>query len=183
MADVSVDTLKKHCLEYNVLIKLHSDLCNALPIDDLFPSMISNHVIDFRDKADISAEKTERKRVESFLSNYLIKDLGSSEEWDTTRFYRFLTVMKRSHKCEFLVKRINHWMDQYRKHSAEPREGSSTVKGNLLMLSRGFRREHADLVAVSFHSTPSCGSDVHMSTACVGTFKHLTGNLSQYNNR
>ena len=109
----------KHCVEYNVLVKMNEDLCNALPIDGLFPSMISNHVIDFQDKTDISAERTERRRVQYFLGKYLIKGLNC-EEPDTSRFYRFLKVMERSPKCNFLVKRINHWLEVYKDVSAKP---------------------------------------------------------------
>jgi len=124
------EQLKKRGVEYNVLLKMTNDLCNALPIDDLFPSMISNHVIDFTDKTNICVEKTERLRVRKFLSDHLIKDLDYSDVWDTSRFYRFLTVMKRSPKCNFLVKRINHWMEQYKDYSAKPGENeSSTVEG------------------------------------------------------
>ena len=124
MADI--ERLKKHCLEFNVLESMHSDLCNALPIDDLFPGMISNHVIDFRDKEDICMEnRTERGRVQYFLVKYLYPPLLLM---DTTRFYQFLTVMKRSPKCDFLVRRINHWMEQYKNYSAKP-GGQSIVEG------------------------------------------------------
>lgn len=118
MADLQ---LKTRCLEYNVLEKMNDDLCKALPIDDLFPSMISNHVIDFRDKAEICAERTERRRVQYFLVHYLSKGLDC-EDADTSRFYRFLAVMKRSPKCNFLVWRINEWMERYKEYSAKPGE-------------------------------------------------------------
>ena len=123
MADI--ERLKKHCLEYNVLEKMHNDLCNALPIDDLFPSMITNHVIDFIAKGDICAEsRTERGRVQFFLERYLYPRLLLME---TNRFYDFLAVMEKSSKCDFLVKRINHWIEQYRDYSAKPLQ--STMEG------------------------------------------------------
>ena len=130
MADLPVERLKKRCLEFNVLEKMNNDLCNALPIDDLFPSMISNHVIDFTEKKDICAERTERRRIQYFLERYLSKGLDL-EVPDTTRFYRFLEVMKRSSKCNFLVKRINQWMERYKEYSAKPGKHSTV---NLMLL-------------------------------------------------
>ena len=124
-----IEILKERGVEYNVLKRMTNDLCNALPINDLFPSMISNHVIDFRDKAEICTEATERSRVQKFLIDYLIRELDNNEEWDTSRFYRFLTVMKRSPKCNFLVKRINQWMEQYKQYSAKPGEHIPFVEG------------------------------------------------------
>ena len=104
------------CIELSVVQKMADDLCNALPIDDLFPSMISNHVINFNDKAEIGAEKTERRRVSCFLEKYLTKDLYCGE---TANFYRFLTVMERSPKCDFLVKRIKRCMEQCKEELAK----------------------------------------------------------------
>ena len=124
--EAELEILKQRGVEYNVLRRMTSDLCNALPINDLFPSMISNHVIDFRDKAEICTERTERSRVQKLIDDYLIRDL---EVWDTGRFYRFLTVMKRSPKCNFLVKRINNWMEQYKQYSATPGEQVPFVEG------------------------------------------------------
>ena len=102
---------KGPCVELAALQKMTNDLCNALPIDDLFPSMISHRVIDFNDKADICAERTERRRVGYFLEKYLTKGLNL-QECDTTRFYRFLTVMERSPKCDFLVERMKRYMEE-----------------------------------------------------------------------
>ena len=34
--------------EYNALIEMTGDLCNALPISDLIPKLISKRVIDFQ---------------------------------------------------------------------------------------------------------------------------------------
>ena len=116
---------KGSCVELAVVEKMTNDLCNALPIDDLFPSMISHHVIDFSDKADICAERTERRRVEHFLGKYLTKGLNL----DTTRFYRFLTVMERSPKCDFLVKRMKRCMEECKEELAKSeREGINSVE-------------------------------------------------------
>jgi len=40
----------RHCPEYNALVDVHQDLCNALPINDLFPGLISRRVITVVDK-------------------------------------------------------------------------------------------------------------------------------------
>ena len=119
MATPTKEELKQRVVEYNALLKMTDDLCKALPINDLFPSMISNHVIGFQDKAEVCAERTERSRVQKFIHDYLIGDL---EIRDTSRFYRFLTVMERSPKCNFLVKRLKHWMEQYKEYSAKSSE-------------------------------------------------------------
>ena len=121
-----IEVLKKHGVEYNVLKRMTNDLCNTLPIIDLFPSMIANHVIDFRDMAEICTERTERSRVQKLIDDYLIRDL---EVWDTGRFYQFLTVMKKSSKCNFLVERIKHWMELYKEHSAKPCDHVPFVEG------------------------------------------------------
>ena len=118
MADQGLkETLKERIVEYNALNKMYNDLCSALQIDDLLPSMISNDVIDFQEKGEIAAEKTERRRVQYFLDQYLLGELKAK---DTSRFNRFLAVMKRSPKCNFLVKRLNHWMEKYKDCSATP---------------------------------------------------------------
>ena len=121
---MATEALKECCVELIVVEKMTNDLCNALPIDDLFPSMISNHVIDFKDKAEICAERTERRRVAYFLEKYLTKGLHYEQQCDTTHFYRFLTVLERSPKCDFLVKRIKRCMEQCKEELAK-----STGKG------------------------------------------------------
>ena len=119
MLTMDKDVLKKHCVEFNVLRRLSDDLCKVLPIDDLFPNMISKYVIDFEEKAEICAERTELRRVRYFLDNYLMKGLDYDKDirW---RFKQFLTVMKESHKCDELINKINYWMEQYRDFSAKP---------------------------------------------------------------
>ena len=141
MADLPVEKLKTRCLEYNVLEKMNRDLYNALPIDDLFPSMISNHVIDFNDKAEICAERTERRRVQYFLDRYLSKGL-ELEVPDTSRFYRFLAVMKQSPKCNFLVGRINDWMERYKEYSAKP--GEQSVLKLMLLLYKQYSKAFSE---------------------------------------
>ena len=100
---------KQYTAEYNALTEMIEDLCNALPIDDLLPKMIAKRVITFQDKAEIRAERTNRDKVELFISKLTGEmDCGVNE-----RFYKFIDVMKESPKCDFLVKRMEKWISHY----------------------------------------------------------------------
>ena len=101
---------KQHTSEYNALIKMTEDLCNALPIGDLLPKMISKRVISFQDKDEIRSERTDRDKVQLFISK-LIGEMASGEN---KRFYNFVRVMKESPKCDFLVKRMEGWISHYK---------------------------------------------------------------------
>ena len=46
--------------------RIREDLCNVLPINKLFPSMISSFVINFKDKEEICSERTQPLRVKYF---------------------------------------------------------------------------------------------------------------------
>ena len=129
MANFSTEELRKRCVEYNVLKAMTEDLCKALPIDGLFPSMISNHVIDYLEKKEICAEKTEVRKVQYFLDHYLSKGLDC-EEANTDRFYQFLKVMQASPKCTFLMKKINNLMKQFKEYSAKPGEATLIIVQN-----------------------------------------------------
>ena len=117
-----MERLKQRCVEYNVLERIREDLCNILPINRLFPSMISDFVINFKDKEEICAERTQPLRVQYFLEHFIIPDLDKGKEWDTNRFDRFLAVMKQSSRCDELVKKIEYWKERYKDHSAKPDE-------------------------------------------------------------
>ena len=88
--------------EYDAITTLSEDLCNALPINDLFPSLISKQVIDFNDKAEICSESIERRRVELFIS----KLIGRIKTGDSEKFYKFMEVLKESPKCVDLQNRM-----------------------------------------------------------------------------
>ena len=102
---------KELCVELRVLIDMTEDLCNALPINDLLPSLISHHVISFQEKAEICVARTERRRVTHFLENHLNSPLQCNH---TAPFYRFLEVMERSPKCDFLLERIHRLLEEYK---------------------------------------------------------------------
>ena len=98
----SSDYEEQHTPEYNALLEMTEDLCNALPINDLIPKMISKRVITFQDKENIRTGPTDREKVDIFIS-ILTKELVSREN---KRFYNFIKVMKESPKCDFLVERM-----------------------------------------------------------------------------
>ena len=95
--------------EYEALITLSEDLCNVLTINDLFPSLISERVIDFNGKAEICSESIEQRRVELFIA----KLIGRMKIGDNQKFYKFMEVMKKSRECDFLVERMEQSISQY----------------------------------------------------------------------
>ena len=113
MATTKKRTSKEPCVELLVLMDMAEDLCNALPINDLLPSLISHHVIDFKDKAEICVHRTENNRVSYFLEKHLDKPLQLKTP-HTAPFYQFLEVMERSPKCDFLLERIQRRLEEYK---------------------------------------------------------------------
>ena len=101
---------KQQTAEYKALVKMTDDLYNALPIGDLLPKMISKRVITFQEKGDIRAGSTTREQVDVFLSK-LTGEMVSSEN---RRFYDFIEVMKESPKCDFLVERMEGWINHFK---------------------------------------------------------------------
>lgn len=92
------------CPEQEALRLMCNDLCNTLSINNLFPSLISNRVIDFNDKIEIcAAEQTEVKRVEYLLSHKICKPLSV---YNTEPFYNFLRALKQDHNSSFIGSRL-----------------------------------------------------------------------------
>ena len=90
--------------------------------------MITCRVIDFTEKEDICAERTERGRVSTFLA----KLSGELKIWNEARFDRFLEMMKRSHKCTFLRNRLLGRIDQFAQSSASsppPNSSAGSTQG------------------------------------------------------
>ena len=102
--------------EYDAMIAMTEDLYNALPIDDLLPKMISKRVINFNDKAEIRSGRTDREKVEIFLSK-LVGEMASGEN---KRFYDLINVMKESPKCVWLVTKMEGWISHYEKGTPPP---------------------------------------------------------------
>ena len=93
----------QHCPEYNALLDVHQDLCNALPINDLFPGLITRRVMDVFDKEKLCLGKIERESAELFVEKYLHPQLLVG---DTKRFNDFIATMEESPKCSFLLKKV-----------------------------------------------------------------------------
>ena len=115
----STEGEEQYSAEYNALTTMTNDLCTALPINDLLPKMISKRVITIDDKNEIRSERTDRDKVDLFISK-LSKEVGSREN---ERFYNFIKVMKESPKCNFLVKRMEGWISHYTTGTAPPGSG------------------------------------------------------------
>jgi len=103
----------QHCPEYNALVDVHQDLCNAIPINDLFPGLISHRIITVFDKEKLCLGRIVQERAELFVEKHLHPQLLVGE---TKKFYDFITTMKESSKCNFLVMRI---MDRITLHQGE----------------------------------------------------------------
>ena len=115
MGDTCRDgSLDQYCPEYNALVDLYEDLCIALPISKLFPSLISNRVIDIHDKEEISHEASSRLMVEKFIEKHLYPEVAVGE---IKRFNCFIKVMRRSEKCNHLVEKIERKVSLYRRRS------------------------------------------------------------------
>ena len=117
----------EHSAEYNALIEMTDDLCNALPISDLIPKMISKRVIDFNDKAEIRSERTDRDRVHLFL----LKLTGEMVSGENEKFYNFIKVMKESPKCSFLVQRMERRISHYKQLSRSPTRVGTSPQSSL----------------------------------------------------
>jgi len=89
--------------EYSALLDVHKELCRALPIDDLFPSLITLRVINVDDKERLCLGKIERDKAEEFIEKHLLPQLAVGE---SEKFYKFITALEESEKGKFLVSRI-----------------------------------------------------------------------------
>jgi len=101
----------QHCPEYNALLDMHNDLCNALPINELFRGLISRRVISVFDKKKLCLNRIEQETSEVFLENYLYPQLLVG---DTVKFYAFISTMKDSDKCKFLLNKIQERITFYK---------------------------------------------------------------------
>ena len=111
--------------EYQALLDMTKDLCTALPIKDLIPSLLTLRVLDYSHVEDLLSQgRTEGDIVERFMLKHLHRDLILG---DTSRFFNFITAMKQSSECEFLVKKLEERIGYHRKTSCvsctNPRSG------------------------------------------------------------
>ena len=110
----------QHCPEYHALVDITEDLCEVLPINELIPGLITSRVLDISDIEDLYNQNVGRKEaVERFIRKHLYPDLKLGE---TSRFLKFIEVMKRSTKCELLVERLE---EHIRNRCPEPTQEST----------------------------------------------------------
>ena len=121
----------QHCPEHNALVDLYEDLCIALPINKLFPSLISNRVIDIHDKEEISHEASSRLMVEKFIEKHLYPEVAVGE---IKRFNRFVKVMRRSEKCNHLVEKIERKVRLYQSQRASGRPAEAAGQGIYIII-------------------------------------------------
>jgi len=100
----------RSCPEYQAVQTMYSTLCNGLHISLLIPDFISRGVIDFTEREEIQAERTDTKKTEKLLG-YLMKELSVN---CCDRFNRFMAVLRSSSNCSYLAKRVgealeHHW--------------------------------------------------------------------------
>ena len=111
----------QRCPEYRALVDVTKDFCKALPISELFPDLISSRVLDSSHIEDLrNACRTEAGIVERFIFKHLFPDLELGE---TSRFLKFIEIMKQSSKCEFLVKRLEEHIRHHRRFPQESTPG------------------------------------------------------------
>jgi len=94
---------QKECPELTAVRNCYNKLTSALPLDDMMPRLISQRVITIDDKQLIMAEPSDRKKIEYFLDNILIKQLTVG---DTDNFNIFLKVLKQNAKGGFLAEEL-----------------------------------------------------------------------------
>ena len=111
----------QRCPEYSALVDMTEVFCKALPINELIPGLITSRVLDISDTEDLrNAGRTEADSVERFILKHLYPDLELGE---TSRFSKFIEVMKRSSKCELLVKRLEEHIRHHRQFPQESTPG------------------------------------------------------------
>ena len=155
--------------EYNALMEMTEDLCNALPITDLLPKMISKRVISFQDKDEIRSERTDRDKVQLFLS----KLAGEMASGENERFYRFTNVMKESPKCNFLVKRMEGRISQQMSQSRSPTNGGSFPQHSP-SASTGKVIGHSEMYFFMIIISSNCKDSTQFTDACICILTHLS---------
>jgi len=95
--------------EYRSLTMIYGELCKALPIDRLFPNLISCGVIDRNEQKEICrGNSTEPNRVQALL-DIIMKDARIN---DCRRFNTFRKVLKTSSNCHFLSERLDQCLSE-----------------------------------------------------------------------
>jgi len=126
--------------EYNALLDVHKELCRALPINDLFPSLITLRIINVDDKERLCLGKIDRDRAEEFIEKHLLPQLAVGE---SEKFYKFITTLEESEKGKFLVPRIRERITHHQNEAKGtqrplsfviPRDYNIYTEGSILVL-------------------------------------------------
>ena len=83
-------------------------------MNDLFPSLITRRVITIVDKEKLCLGRVEQEVAQEFIEKHLFPQLATG---DTENFYRFISAMKESEKCNFLVTKLMERITIYQKKS------------------------------------------------------------------
>ena len=103
------------CPEYNALVDMHKDLCRALPINDLFPNLISRRVISFVDKKKLcQLGRIEEEITQEFIERHIYPQLAT---WETANFYGLLSAMREESKSYFLATKVEERIAFYQSKS------------------------------------------------------------------
>ena len=103
----SSDTdVAKQLPQLDALVASYDKICKTLPIDELFPQLVTQRIITIDDKTRISVSgKTESERTQYLLDHYIARPLSAG---DPSFFDKLLDVMSGSTKCNFLINDIQH---------------------------------------------------------------------------
>ena len=62
MNRIEESNVRQYCPEYEALIDMNNELCTALPINDLFPHLVSLRVLGYYDPEELRGSgRTERE--------------------------------------------------------------------------------------------------------------------------
>jgi len=117
----------QRCPEYDALVDMTDELCRALPINDMLSSLTSLRVLEHSDADELRTYRTSREKVERFIERHMCPNLVIG---DTRRFLDFITAMRQSSKCDFLVERLE---ERIRHHRIQSRR-CSTASPNCFSL-------------------------------------------------
>jgi len=107
--------------ELRSLKRMCDDLCRALPINKLLPSLVTHSVIDFNEMSDIQAKSTEFEQTQLLLGK-IHRDLSVG---DTRRFDNFVHALKKDHSCSFLLSKLEGWIKKCKEYDQMSSSSSS----------------------------------------------------------
>ena len=118
----SSDTgVQKQLPQLDALVTFYDKICKTLPVDQLLPVFVTQHIITTDEKTKISnSGKTEYERTQHFLDHYIAIPLSAG---DPSFFHVLLDVMSGSPKCNLLISDIKHHLSiaemEYQKFSGK----------------------------------------------------------------